>query len=97
MQELANVNDNRYHLHLVFYILKNMISLDTAKKNQIVIIDDILSDNNQRDKLLNLGIMLGIKARVMQNVGGSVIVAIDENRVSLGKQISKLISIKNFR
>jgi Fe2+ transport system protein FeoA len=74
-----------------------MISLDTAKKNQIVIIDDILSDNNQRDKLLNLGIMLGIKARVMQNVGGSVIVAIDENRVSLGKQISKLISIKNFR
>jgi Fe2+ transport system protein FeoA len=70
------------------------MKLANIKKNQIVVIEQISSNNAQYSKLFNFGILPGVCIKVLQNVGGSVIIALGENRISLGKQISQIIQVK---
>lgn len=71
------------------------MQLADIQPHTMIIVDSIPLSADVKDKLLNLGIIKGVELLVLQNIVGNIVVLNGESRISLGKQITSKIEVKN--
>lgn len=73
----------------------NSIPLVSFKESEQVLVKKIKSDSKTQIRLLGLGIGIGSNLEILRNRGGDMVLAQNNNRISLGRSIANKILVSD--
>ena len=71
-----------------------MIPLTTVSPGQEVTLMDIQGGRGLRSKLYSMGLIPGVKLKIVGNGGGPIMIAINDTRLALGFGMARKIMVK---
>ena len=73
--------------------MSNKISLADSKLNSIVQVEKITAGQKARRFLADLGVLEGVKLRIIKNDVGPILIEVKATRVAIGRGIAQKIEV----
>jgi len=73
--------------------MTNSTPLAAFKETALVLVKKIKADSKTQIRLLGLGIGIGSSLEILRNRGGDMVLAQNNNRISLGRSIANKILV----
>ncbi len=75
-------------------IINKIFRLSDAPQNTILKLVSIDGGRQVRHRLTELGLVLGIELRIVQNHGGPILVAVHNTRLAIGRGMADKIQVR---
>ena len=74
--------------------MRKIIPLTTVNPGQEVTLIDIQGGRGLKSKLYSMGLIPGVKLRIVGNGGGPIMIAINDTRLALGLGMARRIMVE---